>query len=58
MNSLQAADVRPTTMQLNAIASARAAAAPAMAKWQALVTTDLPALNTKLVAAGLAPLEP
>jgi photosystem II stability/assembly factor-like uncharacterized protein len=58
MNSLQAADVRPTTMQLNAIASARAAAAPTIAKWQALVTTDLPALNAKLVAAGLTALKP
>ena len=58
MNSLQAADVRPTTMQLNAIASARVAAAPALAKWQALVTTDLPALNAKLAAAGLTALKP
>ena len=58
MSSLQAADVRPTTVQLNAIASARAAAAPIMAKWNALMSTELTALNTKLTAAGLAPLKP
>jgi photosystem II stability/assembly factor-like uncharacterized protein len=35
MNSLQAADVPPTTRQLKAIADARASAAAAMAKWKA-----------------------
>jgi hypothetical protein len=29
-----------------------------MAKWNAMVSTELPALNTKLTAAGLAPLKP
>ena len=56
MNILQGADVRPTTVQLKAIAAARTAAASAMAKWTAIKTVDLPALNVKLVAAGLSPL--
>jgi hypothetical protein len=55
MNILQAADVPPTTVQLKAITTARTAAAAAMAKWTAIKTIDLPALNVKLSAAGLAP---
>jgi hypothetical protein len=55
MNMLQAADVRPTTVQLKAITSARTAAAAAMARWVAIKTADLPALNAKLSAAGLTP---
>jgi hypothetical protein len=58
MNSLQGADVRPTTVQLNAIASARAGAAPVLAKWNALVTTGLAALNGTLKTAGMAPIVP
>jgi hypothetical protein len=58
MTSLQGADVRPTTVQLNAIASARTAAAQAMAKWTAIKAVDLPALNVKLKAAGLAAIQP
>ena len=57
MNSLQGADVRPTTVQLNAIASARAHAGRVMARWTALTTIELTALNTKLSAAGLATLK-
>jgi hypothetical protein len=53
MNILQGADVRPTTVQLKAITAARNAAASAMLKWTAIKTIDLPALNVKLVAAGL-----
>jgi photosystem II stability/assembly factor-like uncharacterized protein len=56
MNILQGADVRPTTVQLKAIAAARTAAAAAMATWSAVETVDLPALNASLVAAGLQPL--
>jgi photosystem II stability/assembly factor-like uncharacterized protein len=56
MNLLQAADVRPTTVQLNAIAGARAAGTAAMARWTAIRTGDLPAINVKLTAAGLTPL--
>jgi hypothetical protein len=55
MNILQAADVRPTTVQLKAITTARTAADGAMAKWAAIKTVDLPALNAKLAAARLAP---
>jgi len=53
MNSLQAADVRPTAVQLKGITTARAAAAAAMAKWAALKAGDLVATNGKLTGAGL-----
>ena len=55
MNILQGADVRPTTVQLKAITTARTAAASAMMKWAAIRTIDLPAVNAKLAAAGLGP---
>ena len=58
MNLLQGADVRPTTVQLDAIARARAAASRAMARWTAVKTVDLPALNAKLKAAGLPAIAP
>ena len=58
MNSLQGADVQPTTIQLTAIARARKVAAQAMARWTAIKTVDVPALNAKLRAAGLATLTP
>jgi hypothetical protein len=53
MNVLQSADVQPTAVQLKAIAAARAAGTAAMAKWTALKTVDLAALNVKVKAAGL-----
>ncbi|MEP6836059.1 MAG: hypothetical protein ABJB74_21900 [Gemmatimonas sp.] len=53
MNLLQGADVRPTTVQLNAIAAARAQGTRVMARWTALITTELVALNRTLTAAGL-----
>jgi photosystem II stability/assembly factor-like uncharacterized protein len=56
MNLLQAADVQPTTAQLKAITNARAAGTAAMAKWTAIHTVDLPAINVKLKAAGLSAL--
>jgi hypothetical protein len=56
MNILQAADVRPTTVQLKAIAAARTAASAAMATWSTIKTADLPAVNATLVAAGLTPM--
>jgi photosystem II stability/assembly factor-like uncharacterized protein len=56
MNALQSADVQPTTMQLKAIAAARAAGSSAMTKWTAIKSVDLPAMNAKLKAAGLGPL--
>ena len=54
MNLLQGADVRPTTVQLNAIAKARAEGTRVMARWTAMSTTELAALNRTLTAAGLA----
>jgi hypothetical protein len=56
MNLLQEADVRATTAQLNQIADARASAAKVMAKWNAIRTTDVAAMNAKLRSAGLQPL--
>src|SRR5258708_8267231 len=55
MNILQGADVRPTTVQLKAIATARAAALTAMTRWAAIKSVDLPAVNAKLAEAGLLP---
>ena len=57
MNLLQGADVRPTTVQIKAIAAARTSASAVMAKWNAIRTVDLPAINAKLTAAGLATLK-
>src|SRR6476620_2748149 len=54
MNLLQGADVQPTTVQLNAIASARTTAATTMAKWAAIKAGDMVSTNTTLKAAGLA----
>ena len=53
MNSLQAADVQPTTNQLAAINAALQTYRQAMAAWSTIATVDLPALNVKLKAAGL-----
>lgn len=55
MNSFQRADVAPTTAQLEAIDKPRAALAEVMASWNALVTTELEALNSQLRAASLQP---
>jgi hypothetical protein len=56
MNSLTAADVTPTAVQLRAITAARDAAAATVARWTAIKTVDVAAINVKLKAAGLAPL--
>jgi photosystem II stability/assembly factor-like uncharacterized protein len=56
MSSLTAADVTPTAIQLKAITTAQATADGVTAKWTAIKTIDLPAINVKLKAAGLAPL--
>jgi hypothetical protein len=56
MNSLQGADVRPTAIQLAAIASARQTAGRVMARWSALEGPELAALNGTLKAAGLTPI--
>jgi hypothetical protein len=57
MNSMQAADVVPTTNTLNAVTSATAAASRVMSRWAAFRTMDIPELNAKLKAAGLPVLE-
>ena len=54
MNSMQAADVAPPANTLNAVAAARAAALRVMGQWKAIETIDLPAVNTRLRAAGVA----
>ena len=54
MTSLQGADVQPTTMQLNAIARARALGTRVMTRWATLRTTELAALNGTLKSAGMA----
>ena len=53
MNSLTEADVRPTTIQLNAVSRARTAAAEAIAAWNSAKAVDLVAANAALKAAGL-----
>jgi hypothetical protein len=53
MNSLQSADVQPTALQVAAIETALRNARAAMARWNALKTTDLTALNAQLKTAGL-----
>jgi hypothetical protein len=58
MNILQGADVRPTAVQLEALAGARTVVAQAMARWTAVKTIDLVALNAQLKAAGLPAITP
>jgi hypothetical protein len=53
MNSMQAADVAPTSATVASVTAAQAAVARVMARWNALRTVDLPALNATLKAAGL-----
>jgi hypothetical protein len=43
---------------VNAIANAHATASRVMARWAAIRTVDLVALNAKLKAAGLTPVTP
>ena len=50
--ALQTADVAPTASQVAACANAKQQATAAMAKWNALRTTGLAALNTSRRAAG------
>jgi len=56
MNSMQAADVAPTSATLASVTAAQTAAAGVMARWNALKMVDLPALNAALKAAGLGPI--
>jgi hypothetical protein len=53
MNSLQAADVQPTTNQVTAINAALQTYRQTIAAWSTITTVDLPALNVQLKAAGL-----
>jgi hypothetical protein len=53
MDSMQAADVAPTANTLAAVTGPRATAARVMAKWNALRSVELPALNARLKMAGL-----
>jgi hypothetical protein len=57
MGLLQASEAPMTSQAAAAIAEARAAFAGLTAKWIAIRTRDLPALNKKLKAAGLAAIE-
>jgi photosystem II stability/assembly factor-like uncharacterized protein len=50
--AMQAADVAPTANQVAACAKAKASGAEVIAKWRALSTTGLAALNAKLKASG------
>jgi hypothetical protein len=54
MNSMQSADVAPTANTRTAVQAALATAKTVMARWETLKKVDLPALNAKLKAAGLA----
>jgi hypothetical protein len=56
MNTMQAADVAPTSATLANVTSAQAAATRVMAKWNAFKTIDVPVLNATLKAAGLGPI--
>jgi photosystem II stability/assembly factor-like uncharacterized protein len=56
MNSMQAADVAPTSATLTSVTAAQTAAAGVMARWNSLKTVDLSALNAALKAAGLGPI--
>jgi photosystem II stability/assembly factor-like uncharacterized protein len=56
MNSLQSADVPATARQLKAIATARAAAAAMLARWNAVKAHDLAALDPTLHAGRVQPI--
>jgi photosystem II stability/assembly factor-like uncharacterized protein len=56
MNSMQAADVAPTSATLATVTAAQTAAAGVMARWNTLKTVDLPALNATLKSAGIPPI--
>jgi hypothetical protein len=57
MNAMQAADVAPTANTRAAVADAERHAARVMSRWTLLRTVDLPAVNTRLKAAGLPAIE-
>jgi photosystem II stability/assembly factor-like uncharacterized protein len=51
--ALQSADAAPTPDQLKALSTFEAQAKTALAQWQQIVATDLPAFNSKLKGAGM-----
>ena len=57
MSLLQAADAAPTTQAVAAVTERREALRALMAKWDALKTKDLAALNAALKAASLPAIE-
>jgi photosystem II stability/assembly factor-like uncharacterized protein len=54
MNLLQGADAQPTALQLKTMTGALDHARAVMARWSAIRTTELAALNARLKTAGLA----
>ena len=57
VNSLGAADVQPTANQAAAITTATSSAARVMTRWRAILTVDLPALNTALRQGKMEPIK-
>jgi hypothetical protein len=53
LETLQDADVAPTSQAVAAVAERQRALDGLLARWREIVTTDLPALNERLRAAGL-----
>jgi HPt (histidine-containing phosphotransfer) domain-containing protein len=53
MNTLQSADAQPTALQVKTMESAVTNARAAIARWSALKTTGLAALNVQLKTAGI-----
>ena len=52
--AMQSAEVAPTDRQVATVTKAKADAAPVLAKWKTITTTELAALNAKRKAAGQA----
>jgi photosystem II stability/assembly factor-like uncharacterized protein len=55
---LQEADVAPTSVVVVAVRDRLATLEPLLARWNAMLTQDVPALNQQLQAAGLAAVQP
>jgi hypothetical protein len=51
-------DAAPTAVQAGATRKLEADIAPALAAWETILKTDLPALNARLKQAGLPALDP
>ncbi len=56
LNVLQEVDAAPTTQATSAVAELQQQLPPLMQRWEAVKSQDIPALNSKLKAAGLPPL--